>query len=152
MKYPLPTTIANVLLLWAVGIPLACGRHPQTDMAEGTQVVASAVARTASPPRSEASVQSPAESGRAQEELCHELCVASAKLGCKRANGCRSSCLMMVATKSCGRELNIFFECLKSQPLTSWECVEDGSAAIREGFCDKEQGDFAACLQRDGAK
>ena len=68
-------------------------------------------------------------------------------LGCKRAKGCEQSCAAMASTGVCDRELGAFFQCLKAQPTEHWECLEDGTAAIREGYCESEQAGFAQCLQ-----
>lgn len=78
---------------------------------------------------------------------CESICTMADKLGCKRAKACQQSCAAMASTGVCDRELGAFFECLEAQPSEHWECVEDGTAAIREGYCEVEQARFAQCLQ-----
>ena len=80
--------------------------------------------------------------------LCERVCESSAVLGCRRAPLCKQNCLAMASSAACGGPVKAFFECLASQAPAHWECLEDGTGAIREGFCEQEQAAFAACLQR----
>ena len=48
----------------------------------------------------------------------------------------------------CAAELQKFYGCLAAQPPEHWECVDDGTGAIRQGFCEREQAEFAACLEK----
>jgi hypothetical protein len=80
---------------------------------------------------------------------CGPVCGATRKLGCKRADECESTCREMASVPTCQPELAAFFRCLSAQPVQNWECLEDGTGAIREGFCDAEQGRFAACLEKN---
>jgi hypothetical protein len=41
---------------------------------------------------------------------------------------------------------------LVTPQLAHWSCNDDGEAAIKDGFCDAEQGRFASCIQRSGAE
>ena len=38
--------------------------------------------------------------------------------------------------------------CFAREPIGHWECNEEGEAAIKDGFCDAEQGKFVACAQK----
>jgi hypothetical protein len=78
---------------------------------------------------------------------CESICSVADKLGCKRAKACPQNCAAMAATGVCDRELGAFYACLKAQPSEHWECLDDGTAAIREGYCESEQAGFAQCLQ-----
>ena len=52
--------------------------------------------------------------------------------------------------QSCGAEMAAVMSCFARQPLSSWECSEDGDAAIKDGFCDKPQGQFVHCIEQAG--
>jgi hypothetical protein len=81
---------------------------------------------------------------------CNRVCKAATKLHCKKSASCVSSCIGMVSSAAdCSNELSSFFQCLGSQSSDHWECLEDGTGAIREGFCESEQAAFAACLDRN---
>ena len=79
---------------------------------------------------------------------CASICEQAAKLGCKRADACRENCVAMASTGVCEAELGAFYACLKGQPIAHWECLDDGTASIREGYCENEQAAFARCLQQ----
>lgn len=57
------------------------------------------------------------------------------------------NCIAMASVTPCSEALQSLYRCLVDQPLTHWECAEDGVAAIRDGFCDAEQGQAAACME-----
>lgn len=81
---------------------------------------------------------------------CNRICEAASKLNCKKSATCVNSCLGMVASAGeCSEQLRAFFKCLGTQSADHWECLEDGTGAIREGFCEGEQAAFAACLDKN---
>lgn len=84
--------------------------------------------------------------------ICRRICDASVSLRCRRADACNVNCTHMAAAEMCHRELMRFYDCLAKHPAQHWECLEDGSGAIKEGFCDKEQASFADCLQGSGPR
>jgi len=88
-------------------------------------------------------------SGSELVRSCTGICERAAKLGCKRADACQENCVAMASTGLCDAELGAFYTCLKGQPSDHWECLEDGTAAIREGYCENEQATFARCLQQN---
>jgi hypothetical protein len=51
----------------------------------------------------------------------------------------------MFALRACATPIENFVSCLAQQPLGHWECDEDGLAAIRDGYCEKEQAAIVAC-------
>ncbi|HYO93627.1 MAG TPA: hypothetical protein VER33_03900 [Polyangiaceae bacterium] len=53
----------------------------------------------------------------------------------------------MAAHRPCTDPIAATYACLVQQPVASWECAENGVAAIREGFCEGEQARTVACLQ-----
>jgi hypothetical protein len=34
------------------------------------------------------------------------------------------------------------------EPIDHWECAEDGMGAIRDGYCNEEQGQAVACMEQ----
>lgn len=113
------------------------------------QVLASNAAPTTVPARLPSNRQ---ESPSAAAGRCTQICEQSSALHCKAASECEHVCRAMASADECPEQLADFYQCLSTQPLKAWECLEDGSAAIREGFCEAEQGRFAACLQKEQAK
>jgi len=100
----------------------------------------------AAPPHSGASSARPA----LDVDDCNRICAAATQLGCTKSASCVPSCVAMErSTPECTAQLSSFFRCLASQSADHWECLEDGTGAIREGFCEAEQAAFAACLERN---
>jgi hypothetical protein len=52
----------------------------------------------------------------------------------------------MAAGTPCTNEIVTLYGCLLREPISRWECSEDGTAAIRDGSCESEQSVAAACL------
>jgi hypothetical protein len=84
----------------------------------------------------------------AADSKCDELCEPVRRLKCRRAAECQESCRQMADVPLCEAELQQFYGCLAAQPLKHWECVDDGTGAIRQGVCEREQAGFAACLEK----
>lgn len=100
----------------------------------------------AAPPRSGAGSSAPPLG----IEDCARICAAATQLKCTKSASCVPSCVAMAASApACTAQLSSFFHCLGSQAADHWECLEDGTGAIREGFCEVEQAAFAACLERN---
>ena len=55
----------------------------------------------------------------------------------------------MAAIGACERQFAGFYRCLSGEPSEHWRCDEDGVAAIREGFCDKEQEATVQCMEQN---
>jgi hypothetical protein len=89
----------------------------------------------------------PAASLNLLSRSCQQVCAASEKLHCSRAKACEPNCVAMASAGTCESQIAAFYDCLKTQPSEHWECLEDGSAAIREGYCEQEQAGFAQCVQ-----
>ncbi len=77
--------------------------------------------------------------------LCQKICSSAKALGCSAADECLSICEQMRMTTVCARELDLFMRCMASQAVSEWSCTEEGTAMLKEGVCDSEQGGFAAC-------
>jgi hypothetical protein len=79
---------------------------------------------------------------------CNQLCEPVRRLGCARASECVNDCRHMASIELCRPLLLQFYSCLSSEPSEHWECLDDGTGAIREGYCEREQSTFAACLEK----
>ena len=119
----------------ALALLSACRTSPTQEQA------ASALAPAAAPP--------PAAAGAAPGpgDLCPSICERSRALGCKRLEGCVASCREMRQVPTCAREMTAVLSCLGREPLTHWECNDEGAPAIKDGYCDDEQRQFVACVQ-----
>jgi hypothetical protein len=77
---------------------------------------------------------------------CHDLCGRSRELGCPNASRCPDTCREMLAGATCSDALRIALRCFAAQPVSRWECGEEGIANVREGTCDAEQARYARCI------
>jgi len=82
------------------------------------------------------------------ERACIAICERSQQLKCSHASECMVNCLAMATVTPCTAEMTAFYQCLLKQPIKNWECDEDGVAAIRQGFCDKEQEKTVLCMDK----
>src|SRR5688572_13285150 len=145
--------MTRILLCTALGFALGSGcSKAQPEASDG----AGSPAKAETHSKSEAAVQiatarapslasplaaQPASGG----PDCHQVCAPVRKLNCRRASECVDSCREMVSGKVCQKELLQFYACLSTEPAEHWECLDDGTGAIKEGFCEREQAIFAAC-------
>jgi hypothetical protein len=129
-------------------LALLCFACAQKESAARQSVATDAVEADKPSLISTAHASQAATSGDAARS-CERICAASTKLGCRQAQGCQTACLQMASTGACGPGLRAFYDCLETQPSEHWECLEDGTAAIREGYCENEQAQFARCLERN---
>jgi hypothetical protein len=53
----------------------------------------------------------------------------------------------MASLTPCNPQVASFYQCLKVQPLSNWECDDDGVGAIKVGFCEKEQAAAVGCME-----
>jgi hypothetical protein len=53
----------------------------------------------------------------------------------------------MAAGTPCSESFAALYQCLVREPIEHWECAEDGIAAIRVGFCEKEQERAVGCME-----
>jgi len=132
--------IGSVVLGWVLAGALGVGCKQK-------QPSAPAPATAAAPATAPAPV-APAGEG---DDLCPTICERTRPLGCKRAAACRDTCREMRRLDACGAEMTAVLSCFARQPLSSWECSEEGDAAVKDGFCDEPQGKFTACVARGPA-
>jgi hypothetical protein len=81
------------------------------------------------------------------ERSCREICDRSRVLQCSNLSKCMPNCLGMGSLTPCSEPMQAFFQCLRKQPVANWQCAPEGVAAIRDGFCDKEQAETVQCMQ-----
>jgi hypothetical protein len=84
---------------------------------------------------------------QAVEQACTGICERSRVLKCQRADDCLLNCVGAATGTPCSPEFQSFYQCLGLQPIKNWECAEDGIAAIRVGFCEKEQERVLQCME-----
>jgi hypothetical protein len=141
---------------WVV-LLLACKSERTTeskDEAEHIVVGANAPPATASSPRAggaPAISGAPAASASrvdagAGYDPCEELCARSRELACQNASRCPDSCREMLTGATCADPLRLALRCFAAQPLSRWECGEDGMANVKDGTCDTEQARYAQCI------
>ena len=53
----------------------------------------------------------------------------------------------MAQIAACGAEMAKVLHCFAHEPLRHWECNDMGEPAMKDGYCDAEQGRFVACAQ-----
>jgi hypothetical protein len=104
-------------------------------------------AAVASPPTAPAAPPVSPETARAIERSCAKICEHSTALHCPHASDCTPNCLAMAIGTPCADEFAGLYRCLESEPSKHWECAEDGVAAVREGYCEKEQGAAVSCME-----
>jgi len=125
-----------------VGV-LAAGCKQKAPPAAET-VAPIAAAAPASPP-SQPPPTATAPSGG--DDPCPAICERTRPLKCKRAAACRETCGQMRLVDTCVAEMAAVMTCFGRQPLSSWQCSEEGDAAMKDGFCDTQQGQFVRCIE-----
>ena len=90
----------------------------------------------------------PEASNLSAADPCAAVCERSRELSCNKRESCPALCREMLEDAACRTELVNALRCFAEKPAANWECGEDGLASIREGFCDAEQGHFAACVEK----
>jgi hypothetical protein len=125
------------------------------DKREEPNAAASAQAPVASTAPSAVGPAAPANAwsldvaaARAVEKSCTDICERSRTLKCKgSADDCMKSCIGMAIGTPCRDAFTALYACFGREPAEHWECGEDGIAAIREGFCEKEQERTVTCME-----
>lgn len=82
------------------------------------------------------------------KESCRAICERSSQLKCKNTDECVPNCLAMASLTPCTAEIATMFGCILREPIAHWECAEDGVGAIRDGYCNDEQGKAVACMEQ----
>ena len=141
-------------LLW-LALPLlaACSRKSATDSEAGSSLAPAAVVSTAAVSASNKVPAAPVtvDHERAATDLkktCETICGHSFALKCTQAKECAINCLGMATLTPCSAEFAGLYSCLVNEPVAHWECGADGVAAIREGYCERQQAVTASCMEK----
>jgi hypothetical protein len=151
----MPNRIASLVgngceLFVVASLAFACSKdkHEEASVAASSQApVASSPAPEAPPAASAALTKIDPDAAKSVEKACAGICERSRSLKCKNAEECMKSCIGMGIGTPCSEAFAALYACLGSQPAERWECGEDGMAAIREGFCEKEQERTVKCME-----
>jgi hypothetical protein len=123
------------------GVAIGCKGSPPSENTKSSASPSEPSARPAT------AAGEPAAAARAIEQSCNSICERSRKLNCARPQDCMPNCLAMAIGSPCADEFTAFYRCLVQEPVEHWECAEEGVAAIREGFCEKEQERAVGCVE-----
>jgi hypothetical protein len=147
---------ARALFALTVGfgaLPVACSKTSASESERAT-----APSPAAKPPLKPAATSSVIELGpppstsvripAAARESCRDICERSKQLNCAHGDECLGNCIGMATLTPCSAEFAKLLPCWLKEPLAHWECGDDGVGAIREGYCDKEQADAVACMEK----
>jgi hypothetical protein len=142
------STAASVLI--AVLLSAACKKsaEPSEIAQTGVEPPHAEASLHQKPPAPSSAAQPESSSALPQEDPCATICRQTAPLGCSNAKTCLESCRETRDVRACRREMAEVLRCLTRQPLAHWECDPEGEAAIKDGYCDQQQGTFAGCLSK----
>jgi hypothetical protein len=130
-----------VAILLAIVAP-ACA-EPEPEPARASP---STTASTVQPAGAALSSLAPPPRNSGVTGVCRAVCEHTRPLGCPLQNECLETCVGMAAGTPCTAEVVGLYECLLREPISRWECADDGTAAIRDGSCEGEQSRAAHCL------
>lgn len=82
----------------------------------------------------------------ANANVCETICQRSAELNCGLPKpACLEACRDTVDTPICKTQMAAVMQCVIREPVTHWECSDEKIAAIKDGFCQREQLAFLQC-------
>jgi hypothetical protein len=112
--------------------------HPIASAAPSAKAAATEVQPAASQPR-------PATGLGA---ACSELCKKTAQLGCSNHSACVPACQRSFDLPLCPAEVTAFLVCANMGGVEAWECSDQGTPALKDGQCDREQEAVIACVDK----
>jgi hypothetical protein len=146
--------LANKIAICAfVSLLPACSKEKQeAPSAAASTQAAAAASQTAPLPTPSVSHSPPAavvdrQTANAVEQSCKGICEHSKTLKCAHAEECMKNCIGMGVGTPCSEQFSALYACFLREPVAHWECSEDGIAAIREGYCEKEQERAVGCME-----
>jgi hypothetical protein len=146
-KYRASRVARPPVVLAFVSLVAACSRdkHEESSIAASSQSATPEAAPSVShaPPAAVIDRQT----ASAIEQSCKGICERSHTLKCAHAEDCMKSCIGMGIGTPCSEPFAALYACLQREPPAHWECGEDGVAAIREGYCEKEQERTVDCME-----
>lgn len=99
-------------------------------------------------PTGSTAAKEPAPASPEQEAVCTSMCERGKALRCPvDAVTCRAACRQSLEPP-CDAELSAALSCMVREPLSHWECSEEGLPVIRTGYCDAPQSKAVECMQR----
>jgi hypothetical protein len=131
---------ASVLVAFIVATSSCVARHDEHD----SRAIASV-----DQPLSAPSVGIPPVASAelaALESRCRSFCEHTQSMNCGPAPRCVLACEKMLRPGPCSSQVDKFFECAEKEPVTNWEC-NNGTPALRNGFCDDAQSRFFECFR-----
>src|SRR5260221_656917 len=81
-----------------------------------------------------------------EQRRCGSLCAHTDSIACAPVSLCEHGCLKMLTAGVCSSQVRRFFDCAEREPVKSWEC-NNGTPALKNGVCDREQAEFFACFK-----
>jgi hypothetical protein len=99
-------------------------------------------------------VESSPEPGAAPQDtggVCERICNNAKVLRCSAAAECVPVCELMRNAFVCTGEMEAFARCMAKQPPENWTCTPDGTAVLKDGFCEQEQANSARCAMAASA-
>ncbi len=79
--------------------------------------------------------------------VCLKLCDKTVPLRCPGQPGCAAGCADMSRSAGlCAPAMDAFLACLVGQPVSNFECNDEGIPAVKDGLCTAEQAMVAKCL------
>jgi hypothetical protein len=135
---------AYLIAVVAQALAIGC---VQKETSKGSAEAGAAPVRTAPAPEPKGPVAVTPELAASIQRVCNDICDRSRQLKCQHASECMPNCLAMRTATPCTQQVTALYDCLVKQPVQNWECAEDGVAAIREAFCNKEQEATIACME-----
>lgn len=133
-----------------LGAPALACSHKEAQAEAPAVVAASAAVASNAPAAPRPPAHAPPVLGEISpktQSACDDICGHSQRLHCKHTDECKPQCIAMGSFTPCKDEFVAFYRCLQGKPDSSWECGEDGVAAIREGLCDSEQEKAVGCME-----
>lgn len=136
--------------LFCVGCSNATGASERSPVHAVAVTPAAAVAAPAEP-EEPAAPKSAAPGPASPQNLaaikqCAEICARSTQLKCAHASECEALCIDSLESATCMPQMKSATDCMLAKPIASWQCSEDGVAAIKPGICDAEQQAFVSCV------
>src|SRR5262245_48778559 len=119
------STMAALVAAVVVAAAAGCKREAPAPPAPAAPAAVSTAAATPAP-----AVPAAASGGGA--DPCPTICDRTRALACKRASACRDTCREMQRVDGCQTEMAAVLSCFARQPLSAWECSEDGDAAMKD--------------------
>lgn len=151
--------MTRFLAFWLLALN-ACSRGSAGDAARSDRSASTQSVSAAGPtgssaqaievprPSAESLVRTGVPGSSPLKDRCDQICSRSRELACTRQERCVQGCLEMASIDACKDAFAKLYSCLAAEPVSHWECAEDGVAAIRDGYCEKEQADAARCVER----